>query len=95
MRGCQGDAKQAAKLMRRALKKYSDSFDGPLEAQLTFGVALQQHRCGRDRQAVKTLRRFLQTHDSFAMKTLFQQYERLFGASRSGKVPLTRRYHSV
>ena len=27
VRGCQGDAKQAAKLMRRALKKYSDSFD--------------------------------------------------------------------
>lgn len=83
VRGCQGDAKQAAKLMRRALKKYSDSFDGPLTAQLTFGVALQQHRCGRDRQAVKTLQRFLQTHDSFAMKTLFQQYERLFGASRA------------
>lgn len=85
VRGCQGDAKQGEKMMRRALKRYHDLLDDDMTAQLTFGTALQQHRQGRNRRAVKTLSSFLSERDSFRMKPVFRQYEQIFRVLQTHK----------
>ena len=85
IRGCQGDAKRGAKMMKRALKHGEELTNDTLLAQLTFGIALQQHRCRHEKQAAKTLSRFLSCHESFPMKTVFEQYQQLFQAYRTYK----------
>ena len=82
VRGCLGDAKQGAKLMKRALRRYQGLLNEALVARLTFGMALQQHRNGRDRKAAKTLSRYAEKHGSFAMRPTFERYGQLFRACR-------------
>ncbi|MBO4825813.1 MAG: aspartyl protease family protein [Prevotella sp.] len=83
VRGCQGDAHRAAKDMRRAMKKQNGEIDSALEERLTFGIALQQHRAGKNRKAAKTLANYMRTRGTFAMLSTFQQYEQLFRAYHS------------
>lgn len=86
VRGCMGDARRAARDMRRALKRGAPLLDEPLMSRLTFGVALQQHRAGKHHKAAKTLQRYLSQHGSFAMRATFEQYEQLFRAYASRRL---------